>query len=597
MSDRDAAAAVLEGVPAQFPLAGVVHAAGVLDDATVESLSPERLAVVLRAKVDAAWHLHELTQGLDLGLFVVYSSAAATLGSAGQGSYAAANAALDALVQQRRSAGLAGHSLAWGLWAQRSGMTGTLDEADLARMSRAGLQALSDEEGLALFDAAVRLDRPLVVVARLDVAAMRASGVDSRLLRGLVGGSARRAAASVSAHGGELAGRLAALPVEERHSAVLELVRTQAATVLGHATVGGVDADAAFRDLGFDSLTAVELRNRLASATDLRLPATLVFDYPTASVLAEFVLAELLGTGTEATDVALVAPVVEEPIAIVGMGCRFPGGVDSPEALWELLAAGGEGVAEFPSDRGWDVDGLYDPEGLRAGTSYTKHGGFLLGAAEFDAGFFGISPREAVGMDPQQRIVLETAWEALERAGIVPDSLRGSATGVYLGLMYHDYATQTALNPAESEGFGSTGNSGSVASGRIAYTLGLEGPAVTVDTACSSSLVTVHLAAQALRSGECSLALAGGVTVMATPGVFTEFSRQGGLAADGRCKPFADAADGTSWGEGAGVLVLERLSDARRRGHQVLAVLRGSAVNQDGASNGLTAPNGPSSSG
>ncbi|WP_344599011.1 SDR family NAD(P)-dependent oxidoreductase, partial [Streptomyces violaceusniger] len=594
VSDRDAAAAVLEGVPAQFPLAGVVHAAGVLDDATVESLSPERLAVVLRAKVDAAWHLHELTQGLDLGLFVVYSSAAATLGSAGQGSYAAANAALDALVQQRRSAGLAGHSLAWGLWAQRSGMTGTLDEADLARMSRAGLQALSDEEGLALFDAAVRLDRPLVVVARLDVAAMRASGVDSRLLRGLVGGSARRAAASVSAHGGELAGRLAALPVEERHSAVLELVRTQAATVLGHATVGGVDADAAFRDLGFDSLTAVELRNRLASATDLRLPATLVFDYPTASVLAEFVLAELLGTGTEATDVALVAPVVEEPIAIVGMGCRFPGGVDSPEALWELLAAGGEGVAEFPSDRGWDVDGLYDPEGLRAGTSYTKHGGFLLGAAEFDAGFFGISPREAVGMDPQQRIVLETAWEALERAGIVPDSLRGSATGVYLGLMYHDYATQTALNPAESEGFGSTGNSGSVASGRIAYTLGLEGPAVTVDTACSSSLVTVHLAAQALRSGECSLALAGGVTVMATPGVFTEFSRQGGLAADGRCKPFADAADGTSWGEGAGVLVLERLSDARRRGHQVLAVLRGSAVNQDGASNGLTAPNGPS---
>ncbi|MEV0781306.1 SDR family NAD(P)-dependent oxidoreductase, partial [Streptomyces sp. NPDC050428] len=532
---------------------------------------------------------------LDLDLFVVYSSAAATLGSAGQGSYAAANAALDALVEFRRSAGLAGQSLAWGLWEKSSGMTGALDEVDLARLSRAGLQALSDEQGLALFDTAIRVDQSLVVAARLNVAAMRAAGVDSRLLRGLVGGAARRAAATASAGGGELAGRLAALPVEERHSVVLELVRTQAATVLGHATAVGVDADAAFRDLGFDSLTAVELRNRLGAVTDLRLPATLVFDYPTASVLAEFVVAELLGTGTGVSDVVRpVAAVVDEPIAIVGMGCRFPGGVDSPEALWELLAAGGEGVAEFPADRGWDVEGLYDPDRLRPGTSYTKHGGFLLGAAEFDAGFFGISPREAVGMDPQQRIVLETAWEALERAGIVPDSLRGSDTGVYVGLMYHDYATRTAMNPAESEGFSSTGNSGSVASGRVAYTLGLEGPAVTVDTACSSSLVTVHLAAQALRSGECSMALAGGVTVMATPAVFTEFSRQGGLAVDGRCKPFADAADGTGWGEGAGMLVLERLSDARKRGHRVLAVLRGSAVNQDGASNGLTAPNGPS---
>ncbi|MFJ2178446.1 SDR family NAD(P)-dependent oxidoreductase [Streptomyces sp. NPDC087851] len=596
VADRAALAAALDTVPAEHPVTGVVHAAGVLDDATVESLNPERLAVVLRAKVDAAWHLHELTQDQDPGLFMVYSSAAATLGSAGQGSYAAANAALDALMQQRSRAGSAGQSLAWGLWERSSGMTGALDEADLARLSRAGIRALSDAQGLELFDAAVCLDLPLVVAARLDLAGMRAAGTAGPLLRALTGGPGRRAAATASAGGGELASRLAALPVEERHAVVLELVRTQAATALGHTTAEDVDADAAFRDLGFDSLTAVELRNRLTTATGLRLPATLVFDYPNPRLLAEFVLSGVLDEQPEAIAAvrAVATATVDEPIAIVGMGCRFPGGVDSPEALWRLLAAGGEGVAEFPSDRGWDVEGLYDPERLRAGTSYTKHGGFLLGAAEFDAGFFGISPREAVGMDPQQRIVLETAWEALERAGIVPDSLRGSDTGVYVGLMYHDYMAQTALNPADSDGFSGTGNSGSVASGRIAYTLGLEGPAVTVDTACSSSLVTVHLAAQALRSGECSMALAGGVTVMSTPGVFTEFSRQGGLAADGRCKPFSDAADGTSWGEGAGVLVLERLSDARRKGHQVLAVLRGSAVNQDGASNGLTAPNGPS---
>ncbi|MEE1798326.1 SDR family NAD(P)-dependent oxidoreductase [Streptomyces sp. JV176] len=591
VSDRDAVAAVLAG----HAVSGVVHAAGVLDDATVESLTPERLAVVLRAKVDAAWHLHELTRDQDLGLFVVYSSVAATLGSAGQGSYAAANAALDALMHQRRSAGLAGHSLAWGLWEQGSGMTGRLGDADLARWARAGVRALSNEQGLTLFDAAVRMDRSLVVAARLDLATMRAAGAVSSLLSGLTGGPGRRSAATAAGEN-DLAARLAALPIEERPSAVLELVRAQAATVLGHTSAVRVDADATFRDVGFDSLTAVELRNRLTTVTGLRLPATMAFDYPTSRLLAGFVLAGVLGEQADAAPALRSTAVgaLDEPIAIVGMGCRYPGGVTSPEALWELLAAGSEGVTEFPADRGWDVAGLYDPDRNRPGTSYTRHGGFLVDAAEFDAEFFGISPREAVAMDPQQRLVLETAWEALERAGIVPDSLRGSATGVYLGLMYHDYATQTALNPGDSDGFNGTGNYGSVLTGRVSYALGLEGPAVTVDTACSSSLVTVHLAAQALRSGECSMALAGGVTVMSTPEVFVEFSRQGGLAADGRCKAFSEAADGTSWGEGAGVLVLERLSDARRHGHQVLAVLRGSAVNQDGASNGLTAPNGPS---
>ncbi|WP_434095681.1 SDR family NAD(P)-dependent oxidoreductase, partial [Streptomyces humidus] len=603
-ADRDQLAALLAAVPEDQPLTAVVHAAAVLDDGVLDGLTPERAETVLRPKVTAALHLHELTRDLRLDAFVLFSSLAGTLGGPGQGSYAAANAFLDALARQRHADGLPATSVAWGAWGGGGLASGETGE----RLARAGMPAMEPESALTGLQQAVSAGEPVLALAdvRWETYAFAHSDRAPRVLADLPEVRAAQAAPGAPvAEGGDSSGltaRLAGLPFDEQRRELLSLVRTLAAGALGYADAGQVDEERAFRDLGFDSLTAVALRNTIAESTGLRLPVTLVFDHPTAVALAaklhEDLFGDLFDTAALPADRAPAVsprPVAtdDDPVVIVSMGCRYPGGVDGPEELWRLLAQGGDAVSAFPEDRGWDLEGAYDPDPDRPGTFYARGGGFLYDAHHFDPEFFGMSPREALAVDPQQRLLLETTWEAFEQAGIDPRTLRGSDTGVFVGSNYHDYGSRVQRAPKDFEGYLATGSAGSVASGRISYTFGLEGPAVTVDTACSSSLVALHMAAQALRSGECAMALAGGVTVISSLDTFVEFSRQRALSADGRCKAFSDDADGAGWAEGVGVLLLERLSDARRNGHPVLAVLAGSAVNQDGASNGLTAPSGP----
>ena len=603
-SDRDAVAGLLASIPAEHPLTGVIHAAGRLDDGVVTTLDQRRLAGVLAPKADAVRILDELTRDRPPAVFAAFSSAAGVFSTAGQGAYAAANAYVDAVVSARRAAGLPAVSLAWGLWERATGMTGQLADVDRSRMSRGGVRPMPSAQALELFDAGIRSGRALLVPIKLDLGALRseaaASGTVAPLLRGLVR-PPRRAAQAATASEGGLGRRLAGLSAQDQTEQLLAIIRAEVSTVLGLEGPDRSHDGDRFGEIGFDSLTAVELRNRLAAATGVKLPATLIFDYPTPLALARHLL-EQLGATTAPAPGAGAVPVplapagvpAEDPVVVVGMACHLPGGVAGPAELWQLVTEGRTGMSQFPTDRGWDLAGLFDDDPDHAGTAYVRQSGFLHDAGYFDAPFFGISPREALAMDPQQRLLLEASWEVLEHAGIDPTSVRGERVGVYVGVSIHDYIGSLVDVPPEVEGFATTSTAGSVASGRVSYALGLEGPAVTVDTACSSSLVAIHLAAQALRQGECELALAGGVAVMGSPVGLVGFSRQRGLAADGRCKAFSADADGTVLSEGVGMVLLERLSDARRNGHQVFAAIRGSAVNQDGASNGLTAPNGPS---
>ncbi|MFR9752784.1 SDR family NAD(P)-dependent oxidoreductase [Nocardia sp. 004] len=592
VADRDAVAEVIAAVPPEHPLTAVVHLAGVLDDALFTQQTSGHLDTVFRPKVAGAWHLHQLTSDLDLAAFIVFSSVAGTVGSPGQANYAAANVFLDALVRSRQHRGLPGTSLAWGLWEQPSGMTAQLDESERKRLARGGVVPLGVAEGLSLFDAALGSEHAVLVPVRLDLAAVAQRPDVPALFTGLLPRRRRTVGTVRSAPASGLAARLAGSSRAEQERLVLAVIAEHAAGVLGHGT--RIDTERTFSELGFTSLSGVEFRNRMQQATGITLAATAVFDYPTPAALAAHIRDRLVPAAVTTSVAGTRRASDTDPIVIVGVGCRYPGGVGSMADLWQVVREGRDVLSDFPSDRGWDLERLYNPDPTRPGTTYARAGGFLDDVADFDAAFFHISPREALAMDPQQRLMLEVSWEALEHAGIAPTSLRGAATGVFCGVTYTDYAARLyGRAPDEVELHLGESSTGSVVSGRVAYALGVEGPAVTVDTACSSSLVALHMAAQALRAGECSMALAGGVTVMASPGVLVSFARKQGLAPDGRCKAFADAADGTGFAEGAGVLVLERLSDARRNNHQVLAVVAGSAVNQDGASNGFTAPNGP----
>ncbi|MER6188154.1 type I polyketide synthase [Streptomyces sp. NPDC001652] len=603
VADRDALAAVLAGVPHDLPLRAVVHTAAVLDDAVVDALTPAQLDRVLRVKARGARHLDELTRDADLTTFVLFSSFAGTFGVGGQGNYAPGNAYLDALARARRAQGRPATSVAWGHWAGGGIASGSAEE----QLRRRGGSEIEPRLALRALQHVLDHDETVVALAlieweRIAAGAQGMAGGPRPFLRELddvrrLLRSVRREAADEGGSDLPAARDLAGLPAAERERALLELVRAHAAAVLGHGSGDALDAERPFRELGFDSLTSVELRNRLGTATGVKLPATVVFDHPTPRDLAAHLRGALLGdaVGEERAEVAAqgVTPAGDDdPVVVVGMSCRLPGGIDTPEGLWRSVLDERDVVGGLPEDRGWNVDALVEAGLDVPGMRYVRQGGFLRAASEFDAAFFGVSDEEALAMDPQHRLLLELSWEAFERAGTAPGSLRGAAVGVFLGTFSQGYWTGVQEVPEATRPYLSGGISPALAAGRIAYTLGLEGPVLTLDTGCSSSALALHLACQAVRAGECEQALAGGASVLANPAVSPDLGV--GAAGDGRCKSYAQGADGTGWGEGAGMLVVERLSTARRRGHRVLAVIRGSAVNHNGTGNGIGAPNGPS---
>ncbi|MFG5379931.1 SDR family NAD(P)-dependent oxidoreductase, partial [Yoonia sp. R2-816] len=586
VTDADAVDGMLTGIAAlPLPLGGVVHSVGVLSDAAVSNQSWERFETVLAPKLLGAWQLHRATLDLNLDLFVLFSSMSGVLGNAGQANHAAANAFLDQLARHRRSLGLAGQAMAWGAW---SGLGEAEEQREriAAGLAASGVGWIAPEQGLRAFDRLVRQDvaAGVVVPVEWSVFGSRLAGRPA-LLEELLADEAMVVAEAEAGHG-------AALPAAERPGQLVALVTDELRSVLRLGTAPAPSAG--FFDLGMDSLMAIELTRRLERALEVKLEASALFDHPTVDKLARH-LGQKLGALDEDATVRPPAQAAlrrrdDEPIAIVGLACRLP---EAPDAasFWDLLVAGRDTAREVPRER-WDIEAWYDSDPEAPGKMYVREASFLSGIDRFDAGFFGISPREAIYMDPQQRLLLETAWAALEDAGLPAAGLSDSRTGVFTGSMWNEYAQWGLSSVRDMDAYMGTGSGGSFLAGRLAFQLGLQGPAMPVDTACSSSLVAIHLACQALRRDECEVALAAGVNLMLLPEASIMSCRLRALSPDGRCKAFDARADGFGRGEGVGVVVLKRLSEAERDGDRIHAVIRGSAVNHNGPSAGLTVPNG-----
>lgn len=597
VADAHDVARLLAGVQAELPpLAGIVHAAGEIGTTPVSALQDAEVDRVFAGKVWGAWHLSEAAADLQLDFFISTSSIASVWGGFGQSAYGAANAFLDGLAWHLREQGILGVSVNYGPWS-----AGMADAESRARLDQRGVRTLAPADalaGLADVAAAASAHGPAQgVVARIDWARFLPlyEQAGRRAFLTELSHEVPDAVPVVTPSGKtELVERLTNAPVQQRKKLLTDYLRDAVAEVT-RVDVTEIRENAGFFDLGMDSLMAVEMRRRIEHGVGREIPVTLVMDHPRLSDVADYLLGDVLGLSeapvASAVQPTSVATRTDEPIAIVAVSCRFPGARD-PEAFWDVLSGGVDAIREVPEDR-FDIDEFYDPDPDAPGKTYTRFGGFLDEIDGFDPEFFGISPREAVWIEPQQRLTLETVWEGLERAGYAPAALRGSRTGVFVGVAANEYAHLLSAEPIDKiEPHFITGNALNAISGRVAFALGLEGPAVAVDTACSSSLVAVHQASQALRSGDCDLAVAGGVNVLLSPVTMIAASRARMLSPVGRCKTFDASADGYVRSEGCGMLVLKRLSDAQRDGDRVCAVITASAVNQDGASSGLTVPNG-----
>ncbi|MGB0521655.1 MAG: SDR family NAD(P)-dependent oxidoreductase [Flammeovirgaceae bacterium] len=589
ISNRNQLAQAIDAIPADTPLVGVVHAAGLLDDGMILNQSEEKFQRVYTPKINGLWNLHELTADKDLKLFLLYSSATSIVGTLGQSNYSAANTFLDAYANYRISQGLPCHTINWGPW-DNIGLAKALKASDQELIKSFGINYIKSEEAFILLEDIVRSVNGQVGVISFqkNLLAKWQEGLHQQLPPFYHNILTHKKAARSTQEGFKQS--LAKLPALQQKTYLRDYLKQLVLDVLPESNVT-IELQAPLQELGLNSLLAVNLRNLLAKRTGLKLPATLLFDYPSIEAITDFIIKQVGGQKKAIQQKGVELKPAEEGIAIIGMSCRFPGQANDLKAYWKLISEGRDAIKLI--DR-WDIDEYYHEDGMVPGKMNTKEAGMVDEVDLFDAEFFNIMPEEAKKMDPQQRVLLETAWTAIEDAGIPKTQLEGSNTGVFMGQMTDDYNEVYQGGLEGLDGFMGLGNARSVLSGRVSYSFGLKGPSLTVDTACSSSLVAIDLACEKLLNGACDMALAGGVSMLLSPQLHIEFSKLQGIAKDGRCKTFSSNADGTGWSEGCGVLVLKRLSEAKKDGDKIWAVIKGSAVNQDGRSQGLTAPNGPS---